>query len=334
MRSAQVLAVRVLLLGALLASAGCYRPKNLSGGFFCGDNRACPDGLQCDSRNLCVSSLGGAGGAGGKGGAGGQGGAGNRDGGPDLPVDRPCTGAIASCQPSDAGLCDPVCNTRCGCLEKCSVNTAGVLTCNAPTAGPPGLLGPCAQIDFGSKQTDNCAPGQVCATPRGDTCNPRCYQFCRTNSDCTNGASCSIDAGGGNSLCDVPPVACDPVLNAAMHLQYSHCTGDKYLGCYLSSDTGNTICDCQDSPTPPATGSVGQSCNRSRDCFPGLVCYDPANHDNKKCWKVCRLPGDGGVDLTRTDAGEQGCSNNDPTLCLPILLSNGSLSTTFGFCND
>ena len=335
MRSAQLLAVRVLLLGSLLASAGCFRPKNLANGYSCPEGGPCPDGLVCSkaSPHICVSSddagVGGKGGKGG-GGTGGKGGMGGVDAGPD----RPCTGAIASCQPTDAGLCDPVCNTGCGCLEKCSVNAAGELTCNGPTAGSPGLLGACAQTNFGSKQTDNCAPGQVCAAPRGNQCLSRCYQFCRANSDCTNGASCSIDAGGGNSLCDVPPVPCDPVLHAAMFSQYSGCTGNNFIGCYLSSDTLNTVCDCQDSPPPNSSGAKGDSCTRSRDCFAGLVCYDPTGHDNKKCWKVCRLKGDGGVDLTRTDAGEQGCSNNDPTLCLPIHLSSGTDSTTFGFCND
>ena len=50
MRSAQVLAVRALLLGALLASVGCFRPKILSGCFSCGDGDACPDGLVCNTR--------------------------------------------------------------------------------------------------------------------------------------------------------------------------------------------------------------------------------------------------------------------------------------------
>jgi hypothetical protein len=321
----------MLLLGSLLASAGCFRPKYLTGGYACGEDGGCPSSQVCDpSSKLCVGSLGG---AGGKGGEGGKGGMGGRDAGVDMPADRPCTGAIASCQPSDAGLCDPVCNTGCSCLKKCSVNGNGELTCNVPTAGSPGLLGTCAQTAFGSTQTDNCAPGQVCVAPRGDECLLRCYQFCRTNSDCTNGASCSIDAGSGASLCDVPPFPCDPVLNAAKFPQYSNCPGGNFVGCYLSGNSLDTVCDCQDSPPDGSSGSNLQACVRSRDCFPGLVCIDPTGR-GKQCRKVCRLPGDGGANLTKTDAGEQGCANNDPTLCLPFLLSNGMPSTTFGFCND
>ena len=336
MRSAHVLAVRALLLGALLASAGCFRPKIAPYTYICSDGGLCPDGLVCNTNNICApardAGVVGTGGKGGTGGTGGKSGTGGMiDGGPD----RPCIGAIAGCQPSDAGLCDPVCNTGCGCHEKCSVNGNGELTCNAPTTtGSPGLLGSCDPTTVSPTQTDDCQPGQVCVAPRGNQCLSRCYQFCRSNSDCTNGASCSIDAGSGSSLCDVPPVPCDPVLHAAALSQYSNCTGNPFLGCYLSSDTLNTVCDCQDSPPPNSSGGLGQSCTRSRDCFAGLVCYDPTGHDNKTCRKVCRLPGDGGVDLTRVDAGEQGCSNNDPTLCLPIHLSNGTDSTTFGFCND
>src|SRR4051812_50155842 len=106
MRSAQVLAVRVLLLGSLLASGACFRPKILSGSYSCGDGGACPDGLTCDkASHLCVTSIGGAsggGGAGGTGGNGGMGGKGNTGGGGT--PDRPRTGALASWCPRCAGV--------------------------------------------------------------------------------------------------------------------------------------------------------------------------------------------------------------------------------------
>jgi hypothetical protein len=52
----------------------------------------------------------------------------------------------------------------------------------------------------------------------------------------------------------------------------------------------------------------------------------------KQCKKACRLPGDGGVDLTKRDAGESGCV--DYKNCLPFLVSSGTSSSTFGFCNE
>jgi hypothetical protein len=335
-RSAQVLAVRALLLGALLASAGCFRPKNLSGGFSCPNNGPCPDGLVCNASQICVSSLDGGvvgtGGTGGKGGAGGKGGTAGRDAGA---VDRPCTGAIASCSPSDAGMCDPVCNTRCGeCYQKCSVNSNGALTCNEPyktslTAG--GLLQLCSQYAVATDpttQSDNCGPGQVCVT--ANNCGSRCYQFCRTNSDCTNGASCSRSAGGGYMTCDVPPVDCDPVIGAASKTS-SGCPGmtaTSLFGCYLSATTPTTLCDCQNSN---GLGTEGSACSHSRDCFAGLICIATSTSQPTTCRRVCRLPGDGGVVVSQQDEG--GCKSG-PTACTLIAFPNGTTNPTYGFCND
>ena len=38
----------------------------------------------------------------------------------------------------------------------------------------------------------------------------RCYQFCKADKDCSS-APCSKDVGGGQKVCDVPTVACNPV---------------------------------------------------------------------------------------------------------------------------
>jgi hypothetical protein len=328
-RSAQVLAVRALLVGALLASAGCFRPGNLSGRFSCGNNGACPDGLLCNSSNICVSSIGGASGTGGKVGTGGVGG---KDAGPpDVSPDRPCIGAIASCQPSDAGMCDPVCNIGCGeCYQKCSVNGNGALTCNAPM-GPnsPGLVsGLCDPTVVGPAQTDDCQAGQVCV--KENLCGYRCYQFCRASSDCTNGASCSLDAGGGYSLCDVPPITCNPAYGVAggATSQCPGATANSLFGCYLSATSTATLCDCQNTN---GGGVAGSRCSHSRDCYPGLVCYDPTSSNPKTCRRVCRLPGDGGVDLTQP--GEGGCASGVQA-CTPIAFPDGTTNPTFGFCND
>jgi hypothetical protein len=321
-RSAQVLAVRALMLGVLLASAGCFRPKIPSGAYACGDGDACPDGLQCDHpRNLCVSSIGGAPGTGGAGGMGGKGGAGNVDGGPiDRPVDRPCTGAIASCQPADAatGMCDPVCNRGCSaCYQKCSVNTTGALTCNElypPGQQPAGLLqfcGPYSPSDPNG-QSDNCGPGQICMN--GSACGvPRCYQFCRGNSDCTGGASCSRD-GGSYQFCDVPPKACDPVAGGTGS---QDCGG---LNCYLSQTGQNTLCDCQFGRAGlTGVGRPGDPCDHSRDCISGAVCVFLSPSLGKQCKAVCRLPVDGGPqDLC-------------PGGCQLLQAAGGSV---YGWCNN
>jgi hypothetical protein len=252
----------------------------------------------------------------------GTGGTGGKDAGP-------CLDAIANCQPSDAGMCDPVCNTGCtaDCHTKCSVNSAGTLTCNVPTTTRvTTLLSACDQSSFGANQTDDCQPGQVCIEE--NSCGARCYQFCRGDSDCTNGASCSIAAGGGYKMCDVPPVTCDPVNGGTAK---SSCGNtNSLIGCYLSSTSKATLCDCQNNRAAgTGNGSPGDSCTHSRDCFAGLVCYDPTGHGTSQCWKVCRLPG---ADAGSAQTGEVGCTV--ASNCSPILLPNGTTNPTYGFCNE
>jgi hypothetical protein len=320
-RSAHVLAVRVLLLGSLLAGANCFRPQNLSGRYSCGDGGACPDGLQCDHpHNLCVSSLGGANGMGGKVGTGGTGGKGGTAG-MDAGVDRPCTGAIASCQAGDAGtgICDPVCNRGCGeCYQKCSVNTNGDLTCNPyppspPNPGPVGLLQYCSPYGTDPKvQSDNCEPGQICLN--ASACGvPRCYQFCRSNSDCPGGASCSRD-GGSYQFCDVPPKTCNPVAGGSGS---QDCNG---LNCYLSQTGQGTVCDCQFNRTGlSGVGRPGDACNHSRDCLNGSVCVFLSPSLGKQCKAVCLLPVDGGA--------QDPC----PGGCQLLQTDGGSI---YGWCNN
>src|SRR3954470_16728882 len=104
MRSAQVLAVRVLLLGSLLAGGGSFRPKFVPGSFACPEAGPCPDGLVCNASHICQTAYDAGtiptGGNTGTGGTGGKGGTGGIDAG----ADRPCTGAISSCQPGDAAV--------------------------------------------------------------------------------------------------------------------------------------------------------------------------------------------------------------------------------------
>ena len=325
MRSAHVLAVRAALLGLVLVGIGCFRPNISTGGFSCGDGGVhggiCPDGLTCNGKNVCVSSLkdGGVGGSsGGTGGAAGKGGQGGMDGGPrDMgPPDRPCLDPIASCQQGGTGMCDPVCNMGCGdCYRKCSVDTNGDLTCNAlnpPDKPAVGLLKFCSQFSpLGSPalQTDNCAPGQICLN--ASACGvPRCYQFCRHDTDCAGNASCSRD-GGAYQFCDVPPKVCDPLPGGT---GASDCAG---LGgsCYLAPSGKNTLCDCQFNGA--GTGHPGDACTYSRDCLAGNVCVLISPSLGNKCEPVCLLPVDGG-----TDNCASGCQ----------VLSPGSTSI-YGFCN-
>ena len=344
MRQAQHFLTGAALLVTVLFAVGCFRPSIKSGAFACSDGGACPDNFTCYHNTtppLCIQN--GTDGAvftgkGGTGGASGTGGQGGKDAGMDGGADRPCLGAVASTNcPTDAGvsgMCDPVCNSGCECFEKCSVNLSGNLTCNAP-APPPlaGLFAFCSQMNSGAAQTDNCGPGLFCMGQAGE-CGSRCYQFCRTDNDCQGGASCSRDAGGGNKVCDFPPVPCDPIKGVALNEQSSGCAGGVTTNesCYLASTGLNeTICDCQFIRSDNAVGRFLDPCTHSRDCIGGLVCYDPTGgrQPSPVCYPVCRLPGDGGVDETRVDAGEQGCAGGS-AFCMPFNPPN----PTFGYCQN
>jgi len=247
-------------------------------------------------------------------------------------VDAACLDPMTPCTPGDAGMCDPVCNTGCSkCYQKCSVDTAGDLTCNqlSTTGKPAGILQLCGPFQSSSSdlttQSDNCQPGSACIAH--NICGARCYQFCRKDADCQTNASCSIDAGGGNSFCDVPTMPCNPVQGAASASATSGCpAGNTLQSCYLSSDTGKTVCDCYQVGV-----GKGQPCVHARDCFGGLTCTDPFGHGTKLCYKVCRLPSPDGGAATPANAAEQGCSASS---CVPILLSNGTTTTVYGVCPE
>jgi len=188
-------------------------------------------------------------------------------------------------------MCDLYCRTGCGCLEKCSVNTAGALTCKLPAAGQQRtLMQPCQiQAAGTANQIDQCAPGLVCLE---DSCgggggSGRCYQFCRSDAECTDttgmpsAAPCNKDVGGGLKVCDVPYDDCVPLPASGN----TGCSGAA-IGCYLStSNPAKTICDCE---FPPGLMET-DLCTRSRECHIGLVCVDPNGQGNKQCTRVCRL---------------------------------------------
>jgi hypothetical protein len=202
-----------------------------------------------------------------------------------------CITPVAGCTPDTTKMCDPTCQTGCACQQKCSVNTKGMLTCNAPAAGRPrGLLEACEPLFPGAlNQTDLCAPGLVCMADGCGSMTGRCYQFCKTDQDCPSSV-CSRDVGGGQKVCDVPNVACNPV-RAGMS---DGCgTSNDTLVCYVSSTVKDrTFCDC-----PLDAGLANTPCTLSRDCVPGLACVA------SQCRQVCKL-----VNGTSTDcAAGQTC---------------------------
>jgi hypothetical protein len=307
----------VLLLGALLLGAlqlACYKPNILDGGLKCADAgaKACPEGFRCD-RGLCWK---------------------NADGGgesrPDAVADvvdardasdasdgPPCFEASPACTPGP-GFCDPVCRSGCGCREKCSVNPAGALTCRQPLATmfPRTLMQGCEFESEGTEdQTDNCAPGLVCI--REQACFPRCFQFCKTDSDCTN-STCTRNVvgatAGGQKVCDVPFVdSCAPLPGG----QNTGCGSTATMACWLSSTSPmHTFCDCPFGDT----GSNGP-CTRTRECIQGLACVDRGTGEPPICLQVCRL-------------GSNQCPSGVAASCRPYFGNpRGTVAhPTFGYC--
>jgi hypothetical protein len=147
---------------------------------------------------------------------------------------------------------------------------------------PRTLMQGCSPDSEGTaQQSDNCAPGLICLGEQ--SCFNRCFQFCKTDGDCTD-ATCTrevIAGQGGQKVCDVPFVdTCVPSLGMAN----TGCGGGA-MACWLSSNSPtHTFCDCPFGATP----SNGP-CTRTRDCVKGLACVDRGTGEPATCLQVCRL---------------------------------------------
>ena len=299
----------VAIAVAVAAGPSCYKPQIADGGLLCNAHFLpdCPDGFHClggrcrrVGADAAVQPM--------------------VDAGPEGPVadgpsdthdavatepDAACFAPVAGCTVDKTHMCDPVCQSGCtGCHQKCSVNTAGTVTCNAPLTTLARDEGQsCTPASEGTPvQTDDCKPGLVCFD---ENCGSLCVRFCRVDGDCPN-STCTRQLPGGLKGCDVPPTTCNPV----MALGVPNCPA-LAQGCYLStSQTDKTFCDCPSNDQAP-----GMPCNDSRDCVRRAHLRRRHGGTDFRCHVTCTLVGP-----------TSGC---DPTqTCHPL-----GNNTKLGYCN-
>jgi hypothetical protein len=137
-------------------------------------------------------------------------------------------------------------------------------SCDGPCVTTVPLYGSC------SARGHVCEPNAMCFAD--DVCGDKiCVRRCTTDGECAGGATCSVDIGDG-LICDVAPVACNPVGDGL-------CADGKQ--CFVLGLSGDaTGCDC------PGSVPLGGVCGGVRDCAPGLLCAPAA--EVHFCHQVCR----------------------------------------------
>jgi hypothetical protein len=319
--------IRVAAL--LLALAGCYKPGIGEGDFICGPSGACPSGFKCLGDNRCyrnsqILDAAGAGGSAGASNTGGSAGVGNTggaagggtSGGPDTAPaadGSACFRGLTCSAGAPAGQkCDPVCQTGCGCQEKCVVANGAALCVPLPDK-PADLYESC------QPGMDSCRAGSLCTQENNPACSNHCYRACRADGDCGSNARCTepyLDRSGAalGKVCGPKIDGCNPTgLSPECSNAGPGSRSFPTFGCYIL-DPGvedSTGCDCA------GPGEIGQMCEGRHSCKPGLECLATPAGDFR-CRRLCTLPGAG--------LGVVGCPL--PTqICKPI-----GTSLRYGSC--
>jgi hypothetical protein len=311
--------ISLLLLGSLLLFT-CYNPQIISGGLKCTASFECPSGMTCSQTDgLCYKNgeipagtggigTGGSGGMNPTGGSGGTSGAGGTCTMPAAPY-----GPFPNCTPAPAaGACDPVCQSGCGCAQRCKLEGGN----NVCRDEGPNFLNEYAACE---PRDDRCRPGTICLQESSDhpACGARCYRHCRADADCPM-AKCSVEVQFGASatkhkVCSPPMDACNPWGPATC----SPTSGRNLptFGCYVMSSTypDIPICDCA------GTTGIGMACTYEHECVPGAECVLLGSV--RQCRRVCKV----GLPVT-VGVLMGGC----PPMATCTAFPGGS---TFGYCH-
>ncbi|MBU1069716.1 hypothetical protein KJ975_09140 [Myxococcota bacterium] len=151
--------------------------------------------------------------------------------------------------------CDPLNNDRCDNGKFCYYEPGS----NVAACESEGNLLVGATCD----RSRDCRAQHVCV-------NEVCVEMCGRPSECDNGNAC-FDAGWPMEwgYCPAVVIPCDPVAQ----------TGCTAFACYLNSTATDLTC------LPASTGVVGDDCDMSAYCEPGLACgYGYTNICHQLCW--------------------------------------------------
>jgi hypothetical protein len=280
------------LLAALAVTTlglACYNPKVGEGDFLCGSQGACPSGWKCGPDSRCYRSVT------------------TFDANPPDTV-RPDLGSDLPTAPPDAQICmrgltcsagapagrtcDLVCQTGCGCADRCTVAGSEVL-CRPITAQPTPLSGSC------SPDNDTCGPGAICAPEANfEICGAHCARACRVDADCGRTARCTeglVDPKDNllTRFCGPPIEGCNPVGSGGnpppcLDQQSRPSPG---FACYLldAGKEDSAVCDCAGSL------KLGDPCQSKRQCAPGLECLPAGPVGDLRCRQLCTLGVAGGL---------------------------------------
>lgn len=217
-----------------------------------------------------------------------------------------CLGPIPGCTGTSGGMCDPVCQARCGCQQRCAV-VSGMSACVPPAPDPVAVGEKCMA------RADTCQAGSLCLEEPEPVCGDRCYRFCRSDADCKGGASCSIEVQFASSattfrVCSPPAATCDPTGPATCDRPGAP---PGAFACYVASaaNPDTVVCDCA------GRLKVGEGCMYEHECAPGLECMRVSGVST--CRPICKLKEPGG------------CPPN--SVCSPMG-TTGKPSTLYGFC--
>jgi hypothetical protein len=276
----------MLVVGVALG-VGCYNPRLGEGDFVCGAAGACPSGWKCGPDNRCYRNVTSA----------------NFDANPrdtrgadtvvDVtppppPVDANMCMRGLTCSPgASAGRpCDLVCQTGCGCADRCTIAETSAI-CRPLTANPTPLYDKC------SPDNDTCTAGAVCVPEvRYEACGAHCYRACRVDADCGPTSRCNEALLTPNDtvltkICGPAIEQCNPVGLAGMRPPCADVTKRPLpnFACYLL-DAGagdSAVCDCA------GTLELGAACKLKRECVPGLECLPAGPAGDLRCRQLCNL---------------------------------------------